>query len=146
MRVLWEVCNGGDALLASRREERKRFTTGPSRRTFTPNCPLRLSMGWMPVAYCREIKRALRTQKKMPKANIWEVTESKTFSWAGKVESRVDEHTWTLKVALGYSLDVPRQKDPPSSTSPSLGPKTWILIGILKNPETTIPESSWKDS
>lgn len=49
---------------ASRRDE-EGFCTGPARRTFTPNCPPRFDMGWMPVAYPREIKQTLRTQEKM---------------------------------------------------------------------------------
>lgn len=49
---------------ASRRDE-EGFCTGPARRTFTPNCPPRFDMGWMPVAYPWEIKQTLRTQEKM---------------------------------------------------------------------------------
>lgn len=73
-------------------EKRKETSLlGPNRTTFTPNCPLRLSMGWMPVAYCREIKWALRSQKKRPRETIWEVTERKTLAELARLRASV----WT---------------------------------------------------
>lgn len=62
-------------LAASLKERRKGFGTGPARRAFTPNCPRRFGMGWMPVAYPWEIKQTLRAPKKRPQSKPLEITE-----------------------------------------------------------------------
>lgn len=118
-KVLWTR----DWLPASRRNE-KGFCTGPARRTFTPNCPPRFGMGWMPVAYPWEIKQTLRTQKKM--------LQSKHLGDNWKKGIWLSWQDWEQRGWMHLNFKSSSQQSPgqiaktgraPSSTA--LGPKTW---------------------
>lgn len=96
-----KALNRGAMLPTSRREEEKLHYWTREENIY-PQLSLKIKHRLEANANHREIKWALRTSKKMPKARFGEMAErKKIFSWTGKTENRMNEYPWTLRAALG---------------------------------------------